>query len=60
MKSSACPSCGIMTETPHTTAQECIDALQDEIARTREVLEQTKRSPVVARPDVDRENAEVV
>lgn len=39
MTAKACPFCGLATEVPHETQQGCIDALQAEIARVREILE---------------------
>ena len=33
-----CPFCGVSTLVPHETQQGCIDALQDEIARVRGIL----------------------
>ncbi len=39
MTAKACPFCGLVTDVPHETQQGCIDALQDEIARVREILE---------------------
>jgi hypothetical protein len=42
----------MVSETPHTTEQGCIEALTDEIARTREVLEHVKRPPA---PQAERD-----
>jgi hypothetical protein len=39
MTDTPCPFCGLVTGVPHETQQGCIDALQAEIARVREVLE---------------------
>ena len=39
MKSVVCPFCGVVGEAPHETQRACIDALQSEIARTREILQ---------------------
>ena len=39
MKVKVCPFCGVVSEGPHETQQACIDALQSEIARTRQVLQ---------------------
>jgi hypothetical protein len=39
MKAPICPFCGIMSDVPHMTQEGCIAALQDEISRTRQVLE---------------------
>ena len=37
-----CPFCGVMTNVPHETQEGCIDALNREIARVREILELVK------------------
>ena len=34
-----CPFCGVSTVVPHETQQGCIEALQDEIARMRGILD---------------------
>ena len=39
MKAAICPFCGIVSDAPHTTQEGCIEALQNEITRTRQVLE---------------------
>jgi hypothetical protein len=39
MAGTPCPFCGLVTGVPHETQQGCIDALNEEIARVREVLE---------------------
>ena len=39
MKAVMCPFCGVISEIPHETQQACIEALQSEIKRTREVLD---------------------
>ena len=39
MKAVICPFCGVVSDVPHETQQACIEALQFEIKRTREVLE---------------------
>jgi hypothetical protein len=39
MKAVVCPFCGIASDVPHETQEGCIQALQAEIARTRQVLE---------------------
>jgi hypothetical protein len=39
---SYCPFCGVFTESPHKTQEVCIDALNVEIVRMRELLEQVK------------------
>ena len=42
MTAKACPFCGLVTDVPHETQQGCIDALQNEIARVREILETSR------------------
>ena len=37
-----CPFCGVFTETPHRTQEVCIDALNVEIVRMRELLDQVR------------------
>lgn len=37
-----CPFCGVMTSVPHETQEGCIEALNKEIARVREILELVK------------------
>jgi len=59
MKPTVCPSCGVVSDTPHTTEQQCIDALNDEIARTREILEHVKRPPV-PEAELDHDKSEFV
>jgi len=39
MKVVICPFCGVSSDAPHKRQEACIDALQSEIARTREILE---------------------
>jgi hypothetical protein len=51
MKAAVCPFCGIMSDAPHTSHEGCIAALQDEISRTKQVLEQVTeplRPPTLA------------
>ncbi len=52
MTAKACPFCGLVTDVPHETQQGCIDALQDEIARVREILE-ISRPTDVPPPEAD-------
>jgi hypothetical protein len=47
MKTSVCPFCHVVSGVPHQTQQACIDALQIEIARTRQVLER-RTEPLTA------------
>ncbi len=49
-----CPFCGMATEVPHDTQEACIHALQQEIQRTRKVLQQVTeplRAPLLAADD---------
>jgi hypothetical protein len=39
---SYCPFCGVFAETPHKTQEVCIDALNVEIVRMRELLDQVR------------------
>ena len=39
MKGVICPFCGVVSDHPHETQEGCINALHQEIARTRKVLE---------------------
>lgn len=45
MKAVTCPFCGVVSDVPHETQETCIEALQAEIARTRNVL-QTMTEPL--------------
>jgi hypothetical protein len=47
---SYCPFCGVFAETPHKTQEVCIDALNVEIRRMREVLEQVQSSAAPGMP----------
>lgn len=38
MKFTACPFCGVVSDGAHDSQQACIEALQSEIERTRQVL----------------------
>jgi hypothetical protein len=38
----SCPFCGAGTDLPHESQEACIAALQEEIARTREIVERVK------------------
>jgi coproporphyrinogen III oxidase-like Fe-S oxidoreductase len=38
----SCPFCGASTDLPHESQEACIAALQQEIARTREIVERVK------------------
>jgi hypothetical protein len=44
-----CPFCGVVSDAPHETQEACIQALQGEIARMRELLE-SARSPWTPEP----------
>ena len=53
----ACPFCGIVSEVPHETQEGCIEALQAEISRMRDILQSVK-GPGLAAPTVqDRDLA---
>ena len=38
----SCPFCGGVTDLPHNSQEACIAALQEEIARTREIVERVR------------------
>jgi hypothetical protein len=46
MKAFVCPFCDLVSAVPHHTQQACIDALREEIARTRQVLERRTASSI--------------
>lgn len=51
MKAVVCPFCGIVSDDAHETQVACIQALQAEITRTRQVLERVTeplRPPKIA------------
>jgi hypothetical protein len=54
MKASVCPFCDVASDVPHHTQQGCIDALQQEIARIRQVLERRRNAPFVGPAWSDR------
>ena len=37
-----CPFCGVATDVPHETQAGCIEALHDEIARMRGILDRSR------------------
>jgi hypothetical protein len=45
-----CPFCGLATELPHETQAICIEALQTEISRVREVVDRFKAAAGPATP----------
>ena len=55
MNAATCPFCGLVTDTPHETQQGCIDALKDEIARVRGILDVSKPAgaPLLPSPDCE-------
>ena len=53
----ACPFCGARTALPHESQEACIVALQEEIARTREIVERVRQSPDVGSSDEHASNA---
>ena len=38
----SCPFCGGVTDLPHNSQEACIAALQEEIARTRKIVERVR------------------
>jgi hypothetical protein len=42
MSAIACPFCGVVTDVPHETQEGCIEALQTEIVRVREILDTSR------------------
>ena len=38
----SCPFCGASTDLPHESQEACIAALQEEIARTRKIVERVR------------------
>jgi hypothetical protein len=46
MKEPVCPFCNLVNGAPHHAQQACIDALQREIARTRQVLQRRMKQPI--------------
>jgi len=46
----SCPFCGASTDLPHESQEACIAALQEEIARTRQIVERVRpvAEPVLA------------
>jgi len=46
----SCPFCGASTDLPHESQEACIAALQEEIARTRQIVERIRpvAEPVLA------------
>jgi hypothetical protein len=54
MKAMLCPFCGMATELPHESQEGCIAALHEEIARTRQILENVTEplpAPAIAEDD---------
>ncbi|HVL67761.1 MAG TPA: hypothetical protein VM364_10895 [Vicinamibacterales bacterium] len=54
MNTVICPFCGMASDLPHETQEACIDALQAEIARTRQILDTVTEplpAPAIARDD---------
>ncbi len=46
-----CPFCGVATETPHETQAGCIQALHEEIAHMRAILDQVQSAEVPSPPE---------
>ncbi len=55
---STCPFCGIVTESPHDTQEGCIEALHEEIARMRAVLDHVRSAAVPHPPDPDDDDGD--
>jgi hypothetical protein len=53
---STCPFCGIVTDAPHETQEGCIEALHEEIARMRTVLDHVRSAAVPHLPDPEEED----
>lgn len=53
---SSCPFCGTVTDVPHETQEGCIEALQREIARVRDILEHS--TPLRSQPPNRRQAGE--
>jgi len=52
----SCPFCGARTDLPHESQEACIAALQEEIARTREMVERVKPTARVSGNDQNSAN----
>ena len=48
-----CPFCGVASPAPHETQEQCIEALQAEIARVRDVLSHVQSAAVPSPQDND-------
>jgi len=59
MKSMVCPFCGVATEVAHRSQEACIEALQSEIERTRELLTHVVDS-VAIRPQANESDEDAV
>ena len=57
MKAAVCPFCGIVSGHPHETQEACIDALQAEIRRTRQVLERVTEPLPPPRIDIEDDSS---
>lgn len=61
MNMTSCPFCGAVSDGPHKTQEGCIEALQREIARVRDILEHSTPLPAPAAlrpPDEDQDEDE--
>jgi hypothetical protein len=47
-----CPFCGVVTDAPHETQEACIEALNAEITRMRELIESVRHSEVLPPPQI--------
>jgi hypothetical protein len=51
-----CPFCGVSTDVAHETQQACIEALNAEIKRVRDILHRVRSFEVPGAPSVDRKD----
>jgi hypothetical protein len=51
-----CPFCGVSSDVAHETQEACIEALNAEIKRVREILNHVRSAAVPGAPDVDRKD----
>jgi hypothetical protein len=59
MRSTVCPFCGVVSDSPHDSQKACIEALQSEIQTTRRVLTQVGESGLPGgRPDAPNRGTE--
>jgi hypothetical protein len=51
-----CPFCGMATEIPHETQQACIEALNAEITRTRELIDNVRQAELLPAPQIGQDS----